>query len=53
LRDYDGTNRSTTVYEVWIQTESTAVEFRAEIGRGSFSVFRWKFDPVLATVKVP
>ena len=44
---------SFTTYFVWIQTESTAVEFRALLRRESVPVFRWKFDPVLATVKVP
>jgi hypothetical protein len=44
---------SYTIYYVWIRTESTAVEFKAIFKPSEFSVFRWKFDPVLATVKVP
>jgi hypothetical protein len=44
---------SSTIYYVWIRTESTAVEFRAGYNPSEFSVFRWRFDPVLATVKVP
>jgi hypothetical protein len=42
-----------TLYYVWVRTESTAVEFRAGTPAGDFAVFRWKFDSVLATVKVP
>ena len=42
-----------TTYYVWIRTESTAVEFTAIFKPSEFSVFRWKFDPVLAAVKVP
>lgn len=41
------------VYYVWIRTESTAVEFVASLNSNDFAVFRWKFDPVLTTVKVP
>lgn len=44
---------SYTNYYVWIRTESTAVEFRARWPADEFAVFRWKFDPVLATVNVP
>jgi hypothetical protein len=44
---------SNTIYFVWIRTESTAVEFKALFRPPEFTVFRWKFDPVLATVKVP
>jgi hypothetical protein len=46
-------NGRTTGYYVWIRTESTAAEFRAILSPDAFAVFRWKFDPVLATVKVP
>jgi hypothetical protein len=40
-------------YYVWVQTENAAVEFSAYAGDGSFSVFRWRLDPVLATVRIP
>ena len=49
----DGEGRSNTTYYVWIRTESTAVEIRAGLSSDEFAVFRWKFDRVLATVKVP
>jgi hypothetical protein len=55
VRDFkssDGSNPSTAYY-VWIRTESTAVEFRASFSVWSFPVFRWKFDQMLTTVKVP
>jgi hypothetical protein len=44
---------SDTIYYVWIRTESTEVEFKATLPARQFAVFRWQFDPVLATVKVP
>src|ERR1039458_3443993 len=47
----DGEGQSDPTYYVWIRTESTAVEFRTSPHQ--FAVFRWKFDPVLDTVKVP
>ena len=40
-------------YYVWIRTESTSVEFSAYRSPSAFAVFRWRFDPALATVKVP
>jgi hypothetical protein len=45
--------RSITLYYVWIRTESTSVLISAARSSSDFAVFRWKFDPVLATVKVP
>jgi hypothetical protein len=45
--------RSITLYYVWIRTESTSVLISAARSSSEFSVFRWRFDPVLATVKVP
>jgi hypothetical protein len=49
-----GQNAQNTVnYYVWIRTGSTAVEFTTNRPPWAFAVFRWRFDPVLATVKVP
>jgi hypothetical protein len=45
-------DRESITYYVWIRTEGTAVEFWANI-HNEFGVFRWQFDPILATVKVP
>ena len=45
--------RFNVVYYVWIRTESTAVRLVANLLFSDFAVFRWRFDPVLATVKVP
>ena len=42
-----------TNYYVWIRTEGTAVQFWVQINPWEFPVFRWNFDPVLATAKVP
>jgi len=54
LRNYRNSDKNpSTAYYVWIRTESTAVEFRADLSTWSFPAFRWRFDPVLATVKVP
>lgn len=45
--------QNTINYYVWIRTESTAVDFTTNRPPWAFAVFRWRFDPVLATVKVP
>jgi hypothetical protein len=42
-------------YIVWIRTENTFIKFTvyASADDGGVGVARWKFDPVLATAKIP
>jgi hypothetical protein len=53
VTDYKDNNVSRATYYVWVRTESTAVEFRADRLAPDLAIFRWQFDPVLATLKVP
>jgi len=43
------------MYEVWVLTESYSLRLRYERNGNSVSVpvFRWLFDPILATAKIP
>ena len=41
-------------YYAWVRTESTAIEFSfGANGRESVALFRFRFEPVLATAKIP
>jgi hypothetical protein len=42
-------------YLVWIRTENTFIKFTVYVSLddGGVGVARWKFDPVLATAKIP
>lgn len=41
------------VYYVWIRSETTSVRMIASTDAKEFPVFRWKFDRVVNTIKVP
>jgi len=40
-------------YYAWIRTESTAIEFQFDGSNGGIAVFRFLFEPILATAKIP
>lgn len=54
---HDGvvTRSRVTDYCAFIQTENNIIEFRSSFfnGDNELAVFRWLFDPILATAKIP
>jgi len=49
------TTRESTIYYAWIRTENLAVEFATNGGedRSQIADFRFLFEPILATAKIP
>jgi hypothetical protein len=42
-----------TRYETWIATESELLEFRVNLRRDDVGTFRWRFEPLLTSLRIP
>jgi hypothetical protein len=42
-----------TRYEAWIATEDEVIEFRLNLPRDSVGTFRWRFEPILTSLRIP
>jgi hypothetical protein len=42
-----------TRYETWIATESELLEFRVNLRPDGVGTFRWRFEPILAALRIP
>ena len=42
-----------TRYEIWIATEDELIEFQANLSRFDVGTFRWRFEPILAALRIP
>jgi hypothetical protein len=42
-----------TLYETWIATEDEVIEFRTNLRRDDVGTFRWRFEPMLTSLRIP
>lgn len=49
----DDSSGQRTQYAVWIRSENVAVEFLEDANRSDVGVFRWRFEPLLAAIRIP
>jgi hypothetical protein len=49
----DNPPRKWTRYEAWIATEDELIEFHANLASETVGTFRWRFEPILNSLRIP